>query len=59
MVGKTPQVIAKLAGISVPDDARVLIADGEGVGNNIHILWKNLLLFLVSILLKIGKKHVS
>ena len=32
MVGKTPQVIAKLAGISVPDDARVLIADGEGVG---------------------------
>ena len=32
MVGKTPQVIAKQAGISVPDDARVLIADGEGVG---------------------------
>ena len=32
MVGKTPQVSAKLAGISVPDDARVLIADGEGVG---------------------------
>lgn len=32
MVGKTPQVIAELAGISVPDDARVLIADGEGVG---------------------------
>ena len=32
MVGKTPQVIAKLAGISFPDDARVLIADGEGVG---------------------------
>lgn len=32
MVGKTPQFIAKLAGISVPDDARVLIADGEGVG---------------------------
>ncbi|MBF0777600.1 acetaldehyde dehydrogenase (acetylating) [Streptococcus cuniculi] len=32
MVGKSPQVIGKLAGISVPDDARVLIAEETGVG---------------------------
>ena len=32
MVGKTPQVIAELAGISVPADARVLIAEETGVG---------------------------
>ena len=32
MVGKTPQLIAGLAGISVPADARVLIAEETGVG---------------------------
>lgn len=32
MVGKTPQVIGKLAGIHVPDNARVLIAEEKGVG---------------------------
>ncbi|KXT83781.1 Acetaldehyde dehydrogenase, ethanolamine utilization cluster [Streptococcus sp. DD11] len=32
MVGKTPQVIGQLAGIYVPEDARVLIAEESGVG---------------------------
>lgn len=32
MVGKTPQVIGQLAGISVPADAKVLIAEETGVG---------------------------
>lgn len=32
MVGKTPQVIGKLAGIYVPEDATVLIAEETGVG---------------------------
>ena len=32
MVGKTPQVIGELAGIYVPDNARVLIAEERGVG---------------------------
>ncbi|MGT2756346.1 acetaldehyde dehydrogenase (acetylating) [Streptococcus ovuberis] len=32
MVGKTPQVIGELAGISVPAGARVLIAEETGVG---------------------------
>ncbi|WP_303974210.1 acetaldehyde dehydrogenase (acetylating) [Streptococcus merionis] len=32
MVGKTPQVIGKLAGIHVPENARVLIAEETGVG---------------------------
>lgn len=32
MVGKSPQVIGELAGISVPADARVLIAEETGVG---------------------------
>lgn len=32
MVGKTPQIIGNLAGISVPADARVLIAEETGVG---------------------------
>lgn len=32
MVGKTPQVIGDLAGIFVPKDARVLIAEETGVG---------------------------
>ncbi|SIQ58764.1 acetaldehyde dehydrogenase [Alkalispirochaeta americana] len=31
-VGKTPQQLAALAGFSVPDHARVLVADLEGVG---------------------------
>jgi acetaldehyde dehydrogenase (acetylating) len=31
-VGKTPQQLAKMAGISVPARARVLVADLEGVG---------------------------
>lgn len=35
IVGKTPQYIAKLAGISVPDDVRVLIAFETEVGDNI------------------------
>lgn len=32
MVGKTPQMIGQLAGIHVPSDARVLIAEETGVG---------------------------
>jgi acetaldehyde dehydrogenase (acetylating) len=35
IVGKTPQYIAKLAGISVPDDARVLIGFETEVGDKI------------------------
>lgn len=31
-VGRTPQAIGKLAGIQVPDSARILVADLEGVG---------------------------
>lgn len=31
-VGKTPQTIGELAGIDVPDNARILVADLEGVG---------------------------
>lgn len=31
-VGKTPQQLARLAGITVPEAARVLVADLEGVG---------------------------
>ncbi len=31
-VGKTPQALARLAGISVPEWARVLVADLDGVG---------------------------
>jgi len=31
-VGKTPQALGELAGIKVPADARVLIADLEGIG---------------------------
>ncbi|NEW61867.1 acetaldehyde dehydrogenase (acetylating) [Granulicatella sp. zg-ZJ] len=34
MVGKSPQVIGKLAGIYVPEDARVLIAEETGVGKH-------------------------
>ncbi|MDR1236718.1 MAG: acetaldehyde dehydrogenase (acetylating) [Propionibacteriaceae bacterium] len=35
IVGKTPQYIAKLAGISVPDDARVLIGFETEVGDRV------------------------
>jgi acyl-CoA reductase-like NAD-dependent aldehyde dehydrogenase len=31
-VGKSPQVIASLAGFSVPDDARILVVELKGVG---------------------------
>ncbi|NLY46283.1 MAG: acetaldehyde dehydrogenase (acetylating), partial [Tissierella sp.] len=34
IVGKTAQVIGKLAGISVPEDAKVLIAEETRVGND-------------------------
>lgn len=33
MVGKSPQVIADLAGISIPATAKVLIAEETGIGN--------------------------
>ncbi|NCB06039.1 MAG: aldehyde dehydrogenase family protein, partial [Clostridia bacterium] len=32
VVGKSPQIIAELAGIRVPQDAKVLIAEQDGVG---------------------------
>ncbi len=38
--GKTPQVIAECI-ISVPADARVLIAEKQASASSIHILWKN------------------
>ncbi|MBF0780123.1 MULTISPECIES: acetaldehyde dehydrogenase (acetylating) [unclassified Granulicatella] len=34
MVGKTPQVIGKMAGVEVPADAKVLIAETSGVGKH-------------------------
>lgn len=34
MVGKTPQVIGQMAGIEVPSDAKVLIAETTGVGKH-------------------------
>lgn len=35
IVGKSPQVVAKMAGLSIPDDVRVLIAEESNIGKDI------------------------
>lgn len=42
VVGKDPQFIGKLAGISVPDNARCLVAPLEGVGPNWPLSYEKL-----------------
>lgn len=57
IAGKSAYQIAKLCGLEVPENTKVLIAEYKGVGKNIHYQQKNCRQYLLCTKLRIMKMH--
>ena len=58
VAGRSAYQIAKLCGVDVPEDTKVIIAEYKGVGKSILYLLKSFLLYLPCIKLRVMKMPI-